>query len=522
MQYLIEVIQREKGLGNYTNAISYLEIALSKYPTNTDLLYTAALLYADIGWFNSSMSFYKKILEIDPTHKDALFDLSAVLFHDGRWDESITLSDTLIKIDPHYKQICMHTANALCMMGKHEEAMKRYIIDLEHRWGDISAWNDMLLSMNYVDMERENRFSFYKKLWETIPNTSTPTINITDKINVGYVSSDFRNHAVSYFTKGVLPNHDKEKFNVYFYHNSNIEDDITDSFKCGGTYRRVLDLSDEQFIQQISEDNIHILVDLNGHTRGNRLSVFLKKPAPIQMSWLGFLNTIGIPQIEHKITNVGMVSEDSSKYYTESLHELKNPLFYSPPSNCPNPSVQPYVINGYVTYGCFNNIRKVTDETIKTWDKILSADKTSRLKLLSSGDFDSKITERFSEENRSRLIFEKECGTTEFMSLISSIDIGLDPFPHSGGATTAHSLWMGVPVVSLKGKSEFENISSSILESLGLSDFICKTKEDYVYCATNLSKERLSKLRFSLRDMFPKSSSNLVGELEKLYREIIR
>lgn len=521
MEYIIGLIEQQKYSGNYDKAIVLSETALKQDSNNIDLLYVSALLYADIGFYTSSISFYERILEIDGNHKDGLFDLAAVLFRIGEWKRAMSIADKLIGIDPHYKRISMHTANALCLMGKWNEAMVRYKIDISNKMEDVSAWSDMLLSMNYVDMGREERFEHYEQLYHSLPNPQPVFHTPTEKINVGYVSSDFRNHAVSYFTKGVLPHHNREKFNPFFYHNSFVEDDITELFKRGGTYRKVANLSDDALIEQIMGDKIHILVDLNGHTRGNRLGVFTRKPAPIQISWLGFLNTIGVPAIEHKIVHPRMSSDE--KFYTEKIHKVGGTLFYSPPKKCPLPLPQPYERNGNITYGCFNNPRKIGDKTLAVWDKILTQNKTGTLKLLSTGDieFDELRREKFSPENRERIEFHGEMKTEDFMSLLSSVDVGLDPFPHSGGATTAHSLWMGVPVITMCGETEFQNISSAILSDLGLEDFICKSEEDYVYCAVNVDRNTLSRLRTELRNKFQKSPIETVSNLEKLYEELI-
>lgn len=517
MEYIIGLIEQQKYSGNYDRAIFFSETALKQEPNNIELLYASALLYADIGFYTSSISFYERILEIDSNHKDTLFDLSAVLFRVGEWKRAMFFADKLIQIDPHYKRISMHTANALCLMGRWEDAMVRYKIDISNKREDVSAWSDMLLSMNYVDMGRGERFEHYEQLYHSLPNPQPIFVPQTQKINIGYVSSDFRNHAVSYFTKGVLPYHNREKFNPFFYHNSFVEDDITELFKQGGTYKKVANLSDDQLVEQIIKDEIHILVDLNGHTRGNRLGVFARRPAPVQISWLGFLNTIGVPAIEHKIVHPNMISD--GKFYTEKIHKVDGTLFYSPPKDCPDVSVEPFIVNGHITYGCFNNPRKIGDKTLMVWDKILTQTKSTTLRLLSTGDceFDELTRQKFSVENRDKITFHSERGTLEFMELLSTADICLDPFPHSGGATTAHSLWMGVPVITLKGDTEFQNISAAILNDVGLGDFVCSSEEEYIHRSTNFDKTNLSKLRVNLRNRFKKSSHHTVLNLEQLY-----
>jgi protein O-GlcNAc transferase len=522
VEYILSLIQQQKYSGNYDKAISISEMALKSYPDNIDLLYNSALLYADIGFFKSSISLYKKILELNPTHKDSLFDLAAVLFQSGKWEDAMQVSDELVKIDPHYKKISMHTANALSHMGRWEESMERYKVHIQSNNTGISDWSDMLLSMNYIEMKREDRFSHYEELFKSLQNP-TPKVNkeVKDKINIGYVSSDFSNHAVSYFTKGVIPNHNKEKFNVIFYHNGFVKDDITQLFKEGGTLKKVLHLTDEQFFDEIVSDNIHVLVDLNGHTRNNRLQVFAMRPSPIQISWLGFLNTIGVPAIEHKIVHPQMKID--GKYYTEKIHSVYDSLFYTPPNNSPEISEQPFKLNGYITYGCFNNPRKITDKTISVWDEILNINRTSKLKLLTTGDldYDEIVRQKFSTENRKRISFENECSTIDFMKLISSVDLCLDPFPHSGGATTAHSLWMGVPVISLRGDTEFQNISSSILSDVGMNEFICKTIDEYVEKILNVDPLKLESIRKTIRDGFKKDPSKTVIGLESLYVKLL-
>lgn len=522
MEYIIGLIEQQKYSGNYDKAIFLSETALKQAPNNIQLLYVSALLYADIGFYQSSISLYERILEIDETHKDGLFDLAAVLFRIGEWKRAMSIADKLIHIDPHYKRVSMHTANALCLMGKWEEAMSRYKLDISNKKEDVSAWSDMLLSMNYVDMGGEDRFSHYLELYNSLPNPHPMFHSMpTKKINVGYVSSDFRNHAVVYFTKGVLPHHNRDKFNPFFYHNSSIEDDITDVFKSSGTYKVVEHLSDDELSQQIVKDNIHILVDLNGHTRGNRLSLFSKRPCLVQISWLGFLNTVGVPAIQHKIVHPAM--ETDERWYTEKLHPISSSLHYSPPEHYPPIGEQPFLHNSYFTYGCFNNPRKIGKPVLLLWDKVLSLKKNAVLKLLTTGDVeqDERVRQVFSRENREKIQFHSERSTFHFMELISTVDICLDPFPHSGGATTGHSLWMGVPVLTLKGRSEFQNISSAILHDVSLSNFIAKTEQEYVDIATNVEIQDLVELRKTLRHRLKRPPNSSVDSLESLYQNLI-
>lgn len=522
MQYIVELIEQQKRNGNIDKAMFLSESALKQDPNNIQLLYISALLYADIGFYASSISLYQKILEIDGTHKDALFDLAAVLFQSGSWKEALSVADKLIAIDPYYKRISMHTANALCLMGEWHEAMLRYKKDISNKKEDVTAWSDMLLSMNYVDIPDEERFLYYTELYNSLQKPNERLFDVpTEIINIGYVSSDFRNHAVAYFTKGVLPHHTKEKFNVFFYHNSMIEDNITELFKTGGKYKQVAHLTDDQLIQEIIDDNIHILVDLNGHTRGNRLGVFLQKPAPIQISWLGFLNTIGMPAIEHKIVHTSM--NITNEFYTETIHPVSNSLYYSSPEDCPRISEQPFLSNKFITYGCFNNPRKIGTSVLTTWDTILSQKKESILKLLTTGDSrqDQKILNSFSGENKGRIQFQSERDTLHFMELISTVDICLDPFPHSGGATTGHSLWMGVPVITLKGSNEFQNISSAILHDVGLSLFAVSTVDEYIALATAILPDDLIQLRKTMRQRFNQIPNLSVQSLESLYQDLI-
>ncbi len=417
----------------------------------------------------------------------------------------------------------MHSANVLSEMGRWNEAIERYEEECSLRNGEIIPWSDLLLSLNYIEMSREERFSYYKRFYDSLQGGSPPLMKNRDKIKVAYVSSDFRNHAVSYFLKSLIPYHDKEKFEIYFYHNSPGRDEITKLYENSGTFIESYLMSDEELFKEIRWREIDILVDLNGHTRDNRLSLFLMRPAPIQMTWMGFSNTLGIPGIEHKIIHPGILPHDAQQFYLEKIHRVERTLVYTPPEGAPSPSRQPFLDRGYVTYGCFNNTRKISLEMLETWDKILSVNNSGRLELLSSGDesFDISVLNSFSAQNRDRVNFNKERGTLEFMKLLSSVDVFLDTFPHGGGATTAHALWMGVPIVAIQGENEYGRFSSSLMEDLGLERYIAKSRDEYIKISTSLSSDDLISLRDSLRSRMKQNDHQGIRNIEKLYEKLV-
>ena len=524
MNSALQFINNNITPNNQKLALSALE-ELLQFKESDDLYYSCGLISANLNEFNNSLYYFNKALELNPYHKQSLFDLGAISSHLGNWDNSIMYGDRLIDLDPSYNNILIHVANTYSYVGNHNISIEYFKKAIDINPYNLTAWSDLFLSLNYVDINIEDRISLRNKfssLFSSLIKNESPQLQKRNKYKVAYISSDFRNHAVSYFLKGLITKHNKEKFDIYFYSCSNIEDDITEQFKNSGNFINCYNMSTEDVVQRIKNDEIDILIDLNGFTQSNRLELFLYNCAPIQVSWLGFLNSLGIPSIKYKISDENLIDNETEGYYYENIIKLKNSLIYDPPSIYPEITPLPYTKNQFITFGYFNNLRKLNVNVLDTWVEIFKNNPNCKLIIIKSSfdKLNQNLVSYFNSKDFFNIELRDESTLYDLMHNISEVDIALDPFPHSGGATTAHCLWMGVPVLTIDGKIEFERISSSISKSLGLDIFIAKDKDQYMKKGIHLDMNELENIRCNLRSRFPKAES-VIHELESNFEKML-
>lgn len=300
------------------------------------------------------------------------------------------------------------------------------------------------------------------------------------------------------------------------YDNSGKRDMISDDIaRHADHFRCVAGMTDDELIDLVRSDEIDILLDLSGLSSCHRLSVFARKPAPVQASWLGWFNSTGLKAIDYVIVDPLMVQAGEEQFFVEQPVHLPHGRFcYTPPFLCPDVEPLPALANGYVTFGCFNNLSKISDQVVSLWAAILNQTPDSRLVLKSPYFRDYEIRRRFKRSfevhgiSTERLELRPESLHFFMMSEYGDIDIALDPFPHSGGLTSCEALWMGVPIVTLPGELAVSRQTESFLQTLELSDFITRKEEDYikVACQWAARGDMLADVRAGLRERMSRSS----------------
>jgi predicted O-linked N-acetylglucosamine transferase (SPINDLY family) len=331
-------------------------------------------------------------------------------------------------------------------------------------------------------------------------------------LTIGYVSADFMAHPVAYFMGALLAAHDRRRFRVICYASVRGPDAVTRQVrKVAPEWRDVAHLGDEKLATLIAEDGVDILVDLGGHTASSRLTMFALKPAPVQVSYLGYPNTTGLAAIDYRLTDAWADPPGlTDRWHTEQLIRLPGGfLSYTPPANLPDVAPLPAASNGFVTFGSYNNFAKTSQSTIALWTAVLDAVPNSRL-LLKASFLDDPGTaaeiialfaaagsdpQRITLRGRTR-------GHLDHIRSYGALDIALDPHPYNGTTTTCEALWMGVPVLTLAGDRHSSRVGTSILTAAGLDDFIAVSPEDYVARARSLSSDLqgLASLRLRLRE----------------------
>ncbi|MGY9060406.1 MAG: O-linked N-acetylglucosamine transferase, SPINDLY family protein, partial [Candidatus Puniceispirillales bacterium] len=301
--------------------------------------------------------------------------------------------------------------------------------------------------------------------------------NCGERLRIGYVSPDFRQHSVAYFFEPLLENHNPNTIETFCYYNNKVVDATTKRLMTASDHwRSIYKISDQDVVDLIKNDKIDILVDLSGHTGNNSLLIFAQKPASIQVAWLGYPNTTGLSAIDYRFTDI--IADpigEADDLHSEKLFRLPNGFqCYKGDQTVPVGIELPQKRQDYVTFGSFNNFMKITPEVIKTWSKILLAVPKSVLLLKCNqlNQDENPYLKLFKNEGitEDRLkVYERLSSMHEHLELYNSIDIGLDPFPFNGATTTCEALWMGVPVITLLGDRHVARVGASILNNVGLT-----------------------------------------------------
>ena len=354
-------------------------------------------------------------------------------------------------------------------------------------------------------------------------------------LRIGYVSADFRRHALSDFFLPLLGEHDPASVEVHCYSNAAVVDEITRRCEqMAPHWHDIFGIEDAAAAALIESDAIDILVDLSGHTSGNRLGLFAHKPAPVQVTYLGYPGTTGLAQMDYRITDALADPPGSSEgYYREQLLRLPHSLWcFSPPLAMPDVGRLPAVESGAITFGSLNSAFKLTPRTVALWSRLLLA--VGGSKLILAGVAAGAPRERISREfvlngvDPARLEFHGFLPWPQFWALHHRIDIALDTFPSNGGATSCETLWMGVPLINLAGDSFLSRAGLSILTTAGLSDLVARTEDEYLRIARELAddRRRLGQLRAGMRDRLRASplcaTADYARDLEECYRSAWR
>jgi predicted O-linked N-acetylglucosamine transferase (SPINDLY family) len=336
------------------------------------------------------------------------------------------------------------------------------------------------------------------------------------RLRIGYVSPDLRGHSVAYFALPFFDAYDQSRFEVVVYSHLPAPDQVTDHLRHRiNLWRDVYELSDQQLAEQIREDGIDILVDLAGLTRNSRLLAFTARPAPIQMTYIGYPNTTGMAAIDYRITDWIADPDGTDDDHTETLIRVPGCfLCYAIPIHAPEIGPSPMAANGHVTFGSFNNFAKVTPAVVGLWADVLKAVPGSRLLLKSTSSDDPVTQKRLCAEFEKvgvapeRIAFQDYRRTqASHLTAYNDIDIALDTFPYNGTTTTCEALWMGVPVVTLAGDRHASRVSASLLTAVGFEAGIAHSPEEYVTTARLLAEnpKMLTTARQTLRQTIYRS-----------------
>ncbi|MBF0195352.1 MAG: tetratricopeptide repeat protein [Magnetococcales bacterium] len=503
--------------GKLVEAIGCYQKAVSLQPGYTEAYSNLGNALQQQGKLLAAVECYQKAVTLKPDYSEAYNNLGNALQELGRLDEAVTNFQKAIDFNLNYSDAYNNLGNALKEQGKLAQGIASFKKAIAINPNFADAHSNMLFCMNYGNYDSQSLFDEHKiwgeKYAANLPTfTNKQTDKSEEKLRIGFVSADFRQHSVSFFLEALFSSYNKQKLEFFCYSNSHKEDAVTAIFKnLVDGWQKIIGCSDKQVVEIIKEDNIDILVDLSGHTQNHRLKVFAMKPAPIQVTWLGYPNTTGLTTVDYRFTDsIADPTGISDQLHTEKLIRLENGfLNYQPPNNCPEVAQLPMQSNGYCTYASFNNLAKITPQVVKTWAQILNATPDSKLliknKSFSCPHVKQSYLDLFAKESiaANRLEFLPTTKTIfDHLSIYNKVDISLDTFPYNGTTTTCESLWMGTPAIVLLGDSHGSRVGASILTQVGMDSLIAKNHDDYIAKAISLAKDatKLEPLRCEMRD----------------------
>jgi protein O-GlcNAc transferase len=556
--------------GEWRQALAYYELALMRKPDYVEGHYNLANALGKLGRVEESLAEFRRTAQLSPTFPKAWEGLGNVLHISGRpeeavgafqksiklrpdhaqthytlgislhqldrFDEAIAAYRRAVELDPKHSQAHTNLGVALKMTGRLAEAMQSYEGALKADPANVTAHDALLyllhFSPDYGPDEILHRHRQYDEQYgKALSAAARPFMNDRNperRLKIGYISPDLREHVIGWNMLPLLSAHDHVRHEIYCYASVPSPDQLTKRLReKSDVWRDISASSDEEAAQMVRSDRIDILVDLTLHMHRSRLLVLARRPAPVQVTYLGYCSTTGLSGVQYRLSDPHLdPPETDLKCYVEETVRLPRTYWsYHPCGETPDVAAAPAAANGYITFGCMNNFAKVSRGALDLWARILLGTPRSKLLLHCwAGSHQETVLERFRshgvEEGRVELMpFQK---WPQYIESYQRIDVALDPFPYNGGITTFDALWMGVPVVTLSGRTAVGRAGRSILSNLGLPELIGHTPEEYVRIGTEA--EKWIGLRPTLRQRMQDSplmdAKSFARDMEAAYREM--
>lgn len=509
----VEALRR---LGRYRDALPVCERALELLPDDAEVLAEKGVLLDAAGRQAEACEAFDRAIAI-AGETPLLLNLKGLAKREsGAIAEAVACFRRTLDLEPLAHGVRLNLGVTLGDMHRFDESEAEFA-RLLRETRDVRFLSSYLMSLHYnPHRTREEIFAEHVR-WAALYRPEGPSKRPAprrrapgEKLRVGFISAGFHQHPVgAMITRGVenLP----ADIEAYFYSNDASVDVITHRLRAvAAEWRPVHGLSDDAVERLIREDALDVLVDLSGHSAGNRLGVIAREPAPVIVKWVGGLfNTSGMEAFDYLLSDAVETPEEHDRFYTERVVRLPDDyICYLPPHYCPEVGALPALANGFVTFGCFNNPTKVNPVVVAEWAKILAALPGSRLMLkhkqYAFEEFNRPIREIMREYGvaEDRLVFEGAAPHDKLLASYNRVDVALDPWPYSGGLTTCEALWMGVPVVSLPGPTFAGRHSATHLVNAGFADCVVEDWDGYRAKAIALASdiEALARLRAGLRD----------------------
>jgi tetratricopeptide (TPR) repeat protein len=532
--------------GDNADAARLLARSLETEPDNAEAHCNLGLALAALGRRQEAEASYRRGLALKPGASDGHNNLGVLLEELGRYDEAEACYRRAVELAPHLAQPHNNLGVLLKESGQLAASLSAHRRAIALNPDLPAVHSNMLYTLNYDEAVPPQALFKVHQAWGQIPGVrlATEGSRFTNspgparRLRIGYVSGDFHHHSAAFFVEPLIEAHARAAVEVFLYANGIKSDAVTARLKTlADHFVSIHGLSDELAAARIRQDAIDILVDLSGHTSGNRMMLFARKPAPVQVSWLGYPNTTGLGAIDYRFTDaVADPPGAADALHTERLVRLERCfLCYRPPAQAGSVAPLPASSTGHVTFGSFNNFAKLSPRTVALWGRLLRELPNARLLLKAPQFKDRGTRERCAAAFAAagiaaeRLDVVPPLATTEeHLSLYGRVDVALDPLPYNGTASTAEALWMGAPVVTLRGDRHASRVGASMLTAIGLEQLVAATPNDYVAIATALARDLggLEKLRAGLRERMRASplcdGADFARRVEAAYRAMWR
>lgn len=543
------------------------QMAIAAAPQCAEAHNNLGVLHRERGNLETALTCYEAALTVRPNFPQGLNNLAVLYTQQGRAAEALNMLLAAIMAKPDYAEAYNNLGVLQRDVGDAVAAVDSYLRCCEYDPDNRNSSQNRLLALNYIHHGEEELVCAAHAAWgqrfqqlhpqlpplhpcpedilaaktmsTTCTSNSSPANNKRPLV-VGYISPDLFLHSVSYFAEAPLRHHNPSRVHTIVYSVCPKPDDKTRRLAAavtgaGGTWRDVAQLTEAELADAVRADKVDILVELTGHTANNRLGTMARRPAPIQVTWIGYPNSTGLRSIDYRFTDAICDPVDTTQTYTEQLVRLPGCfLCYTPAHDAPPVAPLPAVRNGYITFGSFNALAKQTPEVLAVWARILRSIPASRLVLKNKPFACDVVRQKFWSAFESQGISRDRVdllpltvATKDHLVQYGLMDICLDPWPYAGTTTTAEALFMGVPCLTLAGRCHAHNVGASLVSALGLErDWVASSIDEYVAKAQELSSdiEVLISLRASLREIMERSvlcdAVGFVDQLESTYRDL--
>lgn len=532
-----------QGAGDYEAAFACYRRAIELDPNFALAHYNLGVALHESNRDLEAIASYLQATRISPNLAVAWSNLANTYLGLVRPDEAVAAIRKSLELQPRSNLALGNLATGLQLQGDMNGAIEIFRRAIEFHPDDAGNHSNLVYTLNFhPDYDAATLFAEHlawgSRHADPLTAQAPPHTNDRDptrRLRLGYVSAHFRQHAVAFFSEPLLSAHNHEQFEIFCYGDVNHPDAATQRFRdIADQWRDTTRLSHEQVAQWVRDDRIDILVDLAGHIGGNRLPVFAHKPAPVQVTYLGYQNTTGMRAMDYRLSDAHADPPGiTDRWYTERLLRLPEHFFcFAPPEPSPPVGPAPFARKGAITFASLNHIPKLTERALRVWARILARVPDSRLLVLaySPGILERNVQVLMAGEgvDPARIDVLNKRPRYDYLDLHNEIDIALDTFPFNGHTTVCDALWMGVPSIMLEGDSYASRFGGSTLLGVGLGDLIAHSTDEYVELAVNLAcdRERLAELRRTLRERMRQSllvdAPRFAGQVEAAYRDMWR